>query len=622
MRDFLPSDVRRREYVIGVIRDVYERYGFEPLETPAVENIETLTGKYGEEGNQLIFKILKRGEHEKTGEADLALRYDLTVPLARVVAEYGDKLPKFFKRYQIQPVWRADRPARGRFREFYQCDVDAIGSRSMIVEAEICAAAGDALNELGFANFTIRLNHRQVLADVLERAGVATEKHADALVALDKLDKIGAEGVAKELLARGVSGEAGVMLLRFFEGIAGLERASDEVDVGSAEEQREAYNAAVLGRLVEFVGDNEAGARGVDELRQILQFAHAAGVGNRIKLDPSLARGLSYYTGAIMEIGVPDLAGSLGGGGRYDNLVGMFSKQSIPACGFSLGLERIIVVMNEREMFPAELVKTPADVLVTLFNHETVKASLSLANKLRNEGQRVLIYPEPDKLGRQFKYASLLGIPLVAVIGPEESEYELISLKDMRTGSQEIIMSPSSDKNLPDREGKKAQWERDVFIEFYMAANLPVDSGSLKNEKFPRPDLSCSIEGKLHYFELVEITDEDVARKLSIALKTMRPTGGAFSQTRPLINAFEAKSAKPYSVGNAPLELLAYYDKQYPPTDDLSIISKTVEPMAARMVESGQWSRVWIYDRWNKTILWVYPNAGEQYGLFLENRGL
>src|SRR5437588_7789322 len=197
MRDFLPADVRRREYVIGVVREVYERYGFEPLETPAVENIETLLGKYGEEGNQLIFKILKRGEHERTGEADLALRYDLTVPLARVVAEYGDKLPRFFKRYQIQPVWRADRPARGRFREFYQCDVDCIGTRSPVIEAELCAAASDALDALGFRDFIIRLNHRQVLAGLMDAAGIGADRHADALVAIDKLDKIGRAGVAR-----------------------------------------------------------------------------------------------------------------------------------------------------------------------------------------------------------------------------------------------------------------------------------------------------------------------------------------------------------------------------------------------------------------------------------------
>src|SRR5882757_2551678 len=189
MRDFLPEDVRKREYVIGVIKEVYERYGFEPLETPAVENIETLLGKYGEEGNQLIFKILKRGVHESTGEADLALRYDLTVPLARVVAEYRDKLPKFFKRYQIQPVWRADRPARGRFREFYQCDIDAIGSTSAVVEAELLAAVSEVLKRLRFDDFVIRLNHRRALTALLDTAGVAVERHADTLVALDKLDK-------------------------------------------------------------------------------------------------------------------------------------------------------------------------------------------------------------------------------------------------------------------------------------------------------------------------------------------------------------------------------------------------------------------------------------------------
>src|SRR3982075_3164225 len=204
MRDFLPADVRKRNYVINIIKEVYESYGFEPLETPAVENIETLLGKYGDEGNQLVFKILKRGEHEKTGQADLALRYDLTVPLARVVAEYQNELPKFFKRYQIQPVWRADRPARGRFREFYQCDVDVLGSKSMVVEAELIAAASDALVALGFNDFVIRVNHRQVLTGMMDQAGVAPDKHADALVALDKMDKAGAESVARELNERGL----------------------------------------------------------------------------------------------------------------------------------------------------------------------------------------------------------------------------------------------------------------------------------------------------------------------------------------------------------------------------------------------------------------------------------
>jgi len=439
MRDFLPADVRKREHVIGVIKNVYERYGFEPLETPAVENIETLMGKYGEEGNQLIFKILKRGEHEKTGEADLALRYDLTVPLARVVAQYQNELPKFFKRYQIQPVWRADRPARGRFREFYQCDVDVLGSRSMVVEAELIAAASDALVALGFNDFTIRLNHRQVLMGILDQAGIAREKHVEALIALDKMDKAGPEGVAKELNDRGIVDESAVKLMRFFEGLAGAQHAIDLLDLGDAGGARAAYNADVLGRLVEFIGAHEIGAGGVDDLRQVLQFAGASTAAQRIKLDPTLARGLTYYTGAIIEINVADLAGSLGGGGRYDNLVGMFLGQDVPACGFSLGLERIIVVMSEREMFPAALVSSPADIMVTVWNEDSIGESMTLAGELRSKGLRVDLYPEADKLAKQFKYAASRGIPFVAILGDEERAKGEVAIKDMSTGEQSSL---------------------------------------------------------------------------------------------------------------------------------------------------------------------------------------
>src|SRR5688500_15929849 len=226
MRDFLPEDVRRREYVVGIIKRVYERYGFEPLETPAVENLETLLGKYGEEGNQLIFKILKRGEHEASGQADLALRYDLTVPLARVIAHHQAKLPRLFKRYQIQPVWRADRPARGRFREFYQCDVDSLGSTSPVIEAEVCAAVSDALIGLGFTDFRIRVNHRQLLTSTLNAVGIPEPLHASSLVAVDKLDKIGRDNVAAELATRGVAAPAVESLLGILEvwgaGDAGL----------------------------------------------------------------------------------------------------------------------------------------------------------------------------------------------------------------------------------------------------------------------------------------------------------------------------------------------------------------------------------------------------------------
>ena len=439
MRDFLPADVRKREYVIGVIKEVYERYGFEPLETPAVENIETLMGKYGEEGNQLIFKILKRGEHEKTGEADLALRYDLTVPLARVVAQYQNELPKFFKRYQIQPVWRADRPARGRFREFYQCDVDVLGSKSMVVEAEICAAASDALVALGFNDFTIRLNHRQVLAGILDQAGVVPDKQTDALNALDRWDKAGEAGsvvVAHDLYARGITDESGIKLMRFLKGLADVDRTAD---LATVDVYREAYNTTVFERLAEFIGRHEGGAKGLDELRQIVELTRATGVNKRIRLDPTLARGLSYYTGAIIEISVNDLTGSLGGGGRYDNLVGMFLGKDVPACGFSLGLERIIVVMTERNMFPSALASSPADVMVTIWNEDSVGESIALATELRSKGLRVDLYPEADKMGKQFKYASARGIPFVAIVGDDERGRGEVAIKDMRSGEQRSV---------------------------------------------------------------------------------------------------------------------------------------------------------------------------------------
>jgi histidyl-tRNA synthetase len=438
MRDFLPDDVRKREFVINVIKQVYERYGFEPLETPAVENIETLLGKYGEEGNQLIFKILKRGVHESTGEADLALRYDLTVPLARVVAEYREKLPKFFKRYQIQPVWRADRPARGRFREFYQCDVDVLGSRSIVVEAELVAAAAEALTKLGFDDFIIRVNHRQLLTGILSAAGVPLDKHDQALVALDKLDKAGPRSVAEDLTQRGITSESAKSLLDFFAGLSSLEHAAD-IASESAGDSQGALNAAIVGRLVEMIGANELGARGLDELQSLLNLSSANGTAARIKIDPSLARGLSYYTGVIVEINVKDLPGSLGGGGRYDSLVGMFLGQHVPACGFSLGLERIIVVMTERQMFPAALVTSPADVMMTIWNEDSIKESLLLATELRGQGLRVDVYPEADKLGKQFKYASSRGIPFVVVLGEDERARGEVTVKDLRSGEQRSI---------------------------------------------------------------------------------------------------------------------------------------------------------------------------------------
>jgi histidyl-tRNA synthetase len=423
MRDFLPEDVRRREYVIGVIRRVYERYGFEPLETPAVENLDTLLGKYGDEGSQLIFKILKRGEHEKTGEADLALRYDLTVPLARVVAQHQAKLPRLFKRYQIQPVWRADRPARGRFREFYQCDVDVLGSTSPVVEAELCAAVSDALSELGFSEFVIRLNDRRVLTALLDVAGVDATLHGPALVALDKLDKIGADGVAGELAERGIAADAGGALLSYFD-----VRARADAKLRGCNDELERLEAAI--------GDG-SGRAALESLRAIVAIVSGTRTADKIRIDPSLARGLSYYTGTIMEVVVADLAGSLGGGGRYDNLIGMFSGQEIPACGFALGLERILLVMTERGMFPPTVAMSPADVMVAMFDESAAANTLRVADHLRASGLRVLVYPDADKLGKQIKYADGRSIPFVVLLGDDEIKAGTVTVKDLVANTQQ-----------------------------------------------------------------------------------------------------------------------------------------------------------------------------------------
>jgi histidyl-tRNA synthetase len=425
MRDFLPEEVRRRAYVLGIVTEVYERYGYEPLETPAVENIETLLGKYGEEGDRLIFKILKRGEEGRaTGEADLALRYDLTVPLARVVAEHRATLPRFFKRYQIQPVWRADRPQKGRFREFYQCDVDAIGSTSPVVEAEVCSAVSDVLERLGFGEFTIRVNHRELLRGLLDVSGVPADRHDTALVAIDKLDKIGAEGVVAELEQRGVNPPSARLAVEAFTVPAGRTIADTE---------------ATLGALV---AGHAAGTAGLATLTELAVLSAATGAGAHLRLDPGLARGLSYYTGAIFEVSVPDLAGSLGGGGRYDNLVGMFLGQAVPACGFSLGLERILVVMTERGMFPDDISRPGPDVLVTVWDREASADSLRLARDLRAAGLRVEVYPEADKIGRQVKYASGRGARFVTIVGDDERAGGTVMVKNLATGDQTAVAGP------------------------------------------------------------------------------------------------------------------------------------------------------------------------------------
>ncbi len=450
MRDFLPDAVRKRNYVIGIIREVYEKYGFEPLETPSIENLSTLTNKYGEEGDQLMFKILKRGQKlekqlkredaKENDLTDLALRYDLTVPLARVIANYRHELPRFFKRYQIQPVWRADRPAKGRYREFYQCDVDAIGSKSMLVEAELISAVSEILERLGFKDFAIRINHREILIGLLKAFNFTTEKYADVLTSLDKLDKIGVDGVRDELQEREVDQQASKDIIKYFDIMVGPEKLPRMPGSHRAEPNvRKIHNGMQLTHAS--LKSNDQLTRGISELEKIVELLGYEKDSPPTEIDLRLARGLSYYTGAIFEIVLTkgDFAGSIGGGGRYDGLIGMFGKEEVPAVGFSLGLERILYVMEERGMFPDNLRTNLVDVLVTVWNEESAGESLKLANELRQNGLRVFVYPQADKLGKQFKYADQINVEYVCVLGDNELAENTVSLKNMKTGEQETI---------------------------------------------------------------------------------------------------------------------------------------------------------------------------------------
>jgi histidyl-tRNA synthetase len=428
MRDFLPLDVLRRNFVVSVIQRVYQQYGFEPLETPTMERLSTLLGKYGDEGDQLIFRVLKRGDKldkalaeqpTENSVADAGMRYDLTVPLARVMAEYRSKLPRYFKRYQIQPVYRADRPGKGRFREFYQCDVDIVGSKSQMVEAEVLAAGAQVLEELGFhgrESFALRLNHRGILRGLMETAGVPLELEGAAMVTIDKLDKIGMDGVRRELDQRGIPPASAESLL-------------------STLQSAPAENAETLTWLGHLLCESEPGSKGVSELQSVMCYSAGGPASGYLRVDPALARGLSYYTGPIFEIEFPGLSGSGGGGGRYDDLVGMFSGQAIPACGFSLGLERILLIMEERGMFPDRLIGQP-QVLVTQYDESTATASFRLATELRAAGLRVDLYPDQDRFGRQFKYAEERNIRYVTLVSPREVEAGVVAIKDLTSGEQ------------------------------------------------------------------------------------------------------------------------------------------------------------------------------------------
>ncbi|MGQ4808543.1 Histidine--tRNA ligase [Candidatus Entotheonellaceae bacterium PAL068K] len=428
MRDYLPEAVSQRRYVIGIIESVFQRHGFLPLETPAIETLSTLLGKYGEEGDQLLYRLLHRGEKlsrvlaqepvQIAHLAELGLRYDLTVPLARVVAQYGHTLPRFFKRYQIQPVWRADRPAKGRYREFYQCDVDITGTASLLAEAEVVNAVSQVLIELGFHTFTIALNHRDLLRSMIEAAGINACLEGPALVAIDKLDKIGQASVREELLQRGVAPDAAQHLLTL---ISGSPHASN------------AERLKQLGDLLPLPQAQEA----LQNLATLLELTSQTAAGPRLRLTPALARGLSYYSGPIFEIISEDCSASLGGGGRYDNLVGMFSSKPVPAVGFSIGLERLLLRMQELQLFPE--LQLAAQVMICIFPDTPLPPVVGLAARLRQAGIAVELYPEQARLGRQLATADALHIPYALILGPDEMAQQRYGLKHLASGDQQTL---------------------------------------------------------------------------------------------------------------------------------------------------------------------------------------
>lgn len=434
-RDFLPNEMRQRQHVFHIIREVYKAHGFEELDTPCFERLDTLLGKYGDEGDQLMFKVLQRGrklekalnldEPKDTDLADMGLRYDLTVPLARIYAQYKNELPRYFKRYQISPVWRADRPQKGRYREFYQCDVDIVGSSSMTCEAEVTSALAMVLKKLDFSGATIQVNHRMLLRAFIEAADIDVSLETDTLVAIDKLDKIGIDGVTKELLERGITQESIDKLLPM------LDITVDVDDQGMPD------NLAALNALGEKIGHLESGQQALKDLGELFTLGQYTAAATMLRLDPYLARGLSYYTGPIFEIRSSDFSGSLGGGGRYDGLIGMFGKESVPACGFSLGIERILVLLEERQQL--QQVKPPVDVLITLWSQDARPTCLKLAQKLREDGIKVDLYPDLDKYKKQFKYADERDIPFVILLGKDEIAQDFIGIKNLKTGEQETV---------------------------------------------------------------------------------------------------------------------------------------------------------------------------------------
>ena len=432
-RDFSPSEVAKRNYIFTIIKKHFETFGFQPIETPSFENSETLMGKYGEEGDRLIFKILNSGDFLGKVDATIynskdssglsaqisekALRYDLTVPFARYVVMHQNEIDFPFKRYQIQPVWRADRPQKGRFREFYQCDADVVGADSLLQEVEFVKLYDAVFTELGLNGVNIKLNNRKILAGIAEIIG-AKDKLIDFTVALDKLDKIGEEGIKKEMLQKGISQEA-------------IAKASPLFSLSGT-------NAEQLVVLKNLLATSEEGSRGVEELAFIVDTINTLGLQSaQLSIDVTLARGLNYYTGAIFEVGAPQgvKMGSIGGGGRYDDLTGIFGLKDVSGVGISFGLDRIYLVLEELGLFP-EAIDRSLEVLCLNFGDREALAALKLVGTLRSAGVKADLYPSNAKIQKQFKYANNRNVPYVVLIGEQELNDDSFVVKNMASGEQ------------------------------------------------------------------------------------------------------------------------------------------------------------------------------------------
>ena len=426
-RDFSPAEMMRRQYIFDTVKRVFRTYGFAPLETPAMENLSTLLGKYGDEGDKLLFKILNSGDYaaglsdEEIRQAskicEKGLRYDLTVPFARYVVQHQGELTFPFKRYQIQPVWRADRPQKGRYREFYQCDVDVIGTRSLLCEVELVEIVERVFRALGI-RVALKMNNRKILYGIAEAIGHA-DKMMDITVAIDKLEKIGLENVKAELLERGLEQEA-------------VDRLQPILELSGDSHQK-------LGKLREVLSSSETGLKGIEEMETIFGYVERLGIDLKVELDLSLARGLNYYTGAIFEVKALDFAiGSICGGGRYDDLTGIFGLPNLSGVGISFGADRIYDVMTGLELFPEE-VNCTTRVLFTNLGTAEEAAVLPLLRELRGAGIAAEIYPEAGKMKKQMEYANRRGIPYVVIVGSQEIESGAATIKEMRSGDQRQV---------------------------------------------------------------------------------------------------------------------------------------------------------------------------------------